>query len=127
MLSIRCFRLLQRLLREALFFLERCNLTPTIVLSTEVANQMLLIREAEGGWSRSWRDCSRRFGSDVPKIFATHCSSEMSTLKCHFLDHLVSDLEILGSLSLMDEERFEHFNVLIKNSYRKRVAFDKNA
>lgn len=50
--------------------------------------------------------------------FASQCVSSLYTLKFHLLNHFLDDLERFESLSFTDAAPFEHFEVLLKQSYR---------
>lgn len=106
---------------RSLGFEEKCELTRMNVLYIEIINKVLVDHR-----DRRWREGEllrlrgeiREFKSVVEGAFASHCPSGLYTLKYHLLDHLVEDLERFGSISFMDAGPFEHFNVVIKQSYR---------
>lgn len=54
----------------------------------------------------------------VKKTFDAHCEVGLYTLKLHFLDHVVDDLERFGSMKLLNSSSFEIVNVHIKLAYR---------
>lgn len=58
----------------------------------------------------------------VKKTFAPRCSSDLFTLRFHFLGHLENDLEKLGLLWFMEAGRFRHFYVLINESYWMKLG-----
>lgn len=50
--------------------------------------------------------------------FDKHCETGFYTLKFHFLDYLVENLESFGNLETLGASPYERFNVHIKRAYR---------
>lgn len=61
----------------------------------------------------------KEFKRELVERFDDHCESGLYTLKFHLLDHMVEDIRKFGTLSVLDGSPFEHFNVHIKQAYRK--------
>ena len=52
-------------------------------------------------------------------IFAEHHASGLKTSKFHLLDHLASDIRVVGSLRHCDAGVSVHWHLLFKKSYRQ--------
>ena len=64
-----------------------------------------------GNIIRDFKDCAR-------EIYGAFQSSGMGTLKFHFLDHVVSDIERIGSPESMSASFFESAHSEVKQHYR---------
>lgn len=56
------------------------------------------------------------FQSLLVRTFGEHCNSGLYILKFHLLDHVVEDLRLFGTLSVLDASRFEQYSVSIKQA-----------
>lgn len=51
--------------------------------------------------------------------FDQHCDSGLYTLRFHLFDHMVKDIHIFGTLYVSDSIPYKHFNVHIKQAYKR--------
>lgn len=101
-------------------FQDDAPLTKLHVQYTELTNR-LMTDNFHNGWSSSDLDNIRvsisTFKHAFWTLFGPHCSHGLNTLKFHLLDHLVDDLERFGSIHVLSESLYEHFNYIVKQAY----------
>lgn len=103
-------------------FVERCELTRMKCFHSEMCNEALFNHES----GFQVKDEVVRLRTEISqfkigeKMCATHCSFDLLTLRFHFLNSLLGDLERIVSLPSTSAARFEHFSVLIKQTYNMK-------
>lgn len=112
-------------------FVERCSLTQMTVLYNAIVNKMLF-DPREDAWVHDelgrLQSKNLKFNCIVDKKVVLHCSSRLFTLKLHFADHFVDDLERFRNLSTMNAGPFERFTVLERIVLDDvSAAFDEDA
>lgn len=99
---------------------EEAPLTKIHVLYTDLVNR-LMSDNYSNGWSdaelQDLRSTVLTFKKQVWSLFGPHCDRGLNTLKFHLLDHLVDDLQRFGTVRVLSASPYEHYNVVIKQSY----------
>lgn len=99
---------------------ERCDWSRMNMLYNKMVSRFSSGNRGEA-WMRielvKLRSESWRWKSFLKKKAAPHCSPGLLTMKIHFLNHVVNNLERLESLVVMNAGPSEQFNVLMRTSY----------
>ena len=101
-------------------YAEDAPLTKIHVMYTDLVNR-LMSNNNGNGWStgelQDLRSAVHLFKEHVWTLFGPHCDRGLNTLKFHLLDHLVDDLERFGTIHVLNASPYEHFNLIVKQSY----------
>lgn len=104
---------------KCLGFVERADLIRKNVLYTGTVKEALFSQRDDGWVKREMRRLQSgtwESKSAVENTSAPYFSSDLLTLKLHFLERLVDDPMKFRSLYFMDARPFEHFNRLVERS-----------
>lgn len=104
-------------------FQEDSPLKHIHVLYTGTVNG-LISNNYSGGWFADDVDAMRssvwECKTNIWPLFGLHCENGLKYLKFH-LDHLVDDLNRFGSVFVLNAYSYEHFSVVMKQSYERTL------